>query len=96
MGFSADNTGPGHALQDGAALPALLGLPGQLAEVIFRGARLHVLASQDLAAQRSRRVAPRPVTDLLHLELLTGGAEAPRGAAGGPDLPRAREVDRQP
>jgi hypothetical protein len=77
MAVSRDKTRSDHALLDGAALAALLGMPGQLAEVSFRGARVRVIASQDLAAQQSRGAAPRPVTDLLHLELLTGGAEAP-------------------
>src|SRR5262245_43018200 len=77
MAFSTGKARPDHALQDRTALAALLGMPGQLAEVTFRGARVHVVASQDLAAQQSRGAAPRPVTDLLHLELLTGGAEAP-------------------
>ena len=56
---------------------ALLDMPGQPLTVTFRGDRVRVLAAQDLAGQQARRVTPRPVTDLLHLEFLTGAGEAP-------------------
>ena len=65
------------ALRRDAELPALLGMPGRLVTVIFRGTRVRVLADHDRAAQQARVAAPRPVTDLLHLELLTGAADAP-------------------
>lgn len=60
-----------------AALPGLVGIPGQLVTVTFRGTRVRVLAEHDRAAQRAREVAPRPVLDPLHLELASGPAEAP-------------------
>jgi hypothetical protein len=63
-------------LEDGALAP-LVGMPGHLVAVTFRGARVCVLAAHDRAAQHSRTVAPGPVTDPLHLELLSGAGEAP-------------------
>jgi hypothetical protein len=62
-----------------AELSALVGMAGRLVTVTFRGARVYVLAGHDRAAQRARDLAPRPITDLLHLELLSGVAEDPSG-----------------
>lgn len=56
---------------------ALTAMPGRLVTVTFRGSKVRVLADHDRAAQRARNVAPHPVTDAFHLELLTGTEEAP-------------------
>lgn len=59
-------------LPDEAALSALMRMPGRLVTVTFRGTRVRVLAAHDRAAQQAREIAPRPVIDPLHLELLSG------------------------
>jgi hypothetical protein len=60
-----------------AELSALIGAPGRLVTVTFRQASVIVLAGHDRAAQRARGPASAPVTDVLHLELLSGPGEAP-------------------
>lgn len=65
------------AMPQGGALSALLGMPGWLISVTFRGTRIRVLADHDRAGQQARTTAPWPVTDPLHLELLTGSADTP-------------------
>ena len=67
--------GPAGPADD--ALAALLGMPGRLVSVTFRGTRIRILADHDRAAQQARTAARRPVTDPFHLELLTGPADAP-------------------
>lgn len=67
----------GLALPDGSLLSELLGMPSELVTIGFRGARIQVLAAQDPAARVERTAAPGPVTDPLHLELLSGSGEAP-------------------
>ena len=67
----------GLALCDESLLPGLLGMPSELVTVSFRAARVHVLASLALDGEMVRVGAPAPVTDPLHLELLSGPGEAP-------------------
>jgi hypothetical protein len=69
--------GSGLALSDGSLLSELLGMPSELVTISFRGTWLQVLAAQDPAARVERPAAPGPVTDPLHLELLSGCGEAP-------------------
>jgi hypothetical protein len=64
------------AFSDGKLLSDLLSMPGRLVIVSFRGTRLRVLAADDVEGQRVRSAAVEPVTDPLHLELLTGTGEA--------------------
>jgi hypothetical protein len=64
------------AFPDGELLSGLLGMPGRLVIVSFRGTRLPVLAALDAEGQRAHCAVPEPVTDPLHLELLTGPGEA--------------------
>lgn len=67
----------GLALCDGSLLPGLLGVPSKFVTVSFRGTQVHVLASLALDGKTARLGAPAPVTDPLHLELLSGPGEAP-------------------
>jgi len=60
-----------------AELSALVGMTGRLVTVTFRDTRVCVLAGHDRVAQRTRDLARHPITDLLHLELLSGTAEDP-------------------
>jgi hypothetical protein len=64
-------------LSDAELLPGLLGMGRQVPIPDFRGARVRVLAELDRAGRRLRDEEPRPVTDPLRLELLTGSGEAP-------------------
>lgn len=65
------------ALSEAMALPDLLGMPNKLVMLSFRGTRIHVIAAENPDGQRARPAAAEPVTDPLHLELLTGSGEAP-------------------
>jgi hypothetical protein len=67
----------GLAFSDGSLLSELLGMPSKLVTTSFRGARIQVLAAQHPTGRVDRPVAPEPVTDPLHLELLSGSGEAP-------------------
>ena len=60
-----------------SALPALLDMPNNLVIVSFRGTKIRVIAGDNPAGQSSRPAATEPITDPLHLELLTGSGEAP-------------------
>lgn len=64
------------AVSDGKLLPGLLEMGRQVPIPEFRGVRMRVLAEHDLAGQRLRVGTPQPMTDPLHLELLTGSGEA--------------------
>jgi hypothetical protein len=66
----------GFALSDESQLPRLLGMPSELVTVTFRGISVQVLASQVSGAAKWRPGAPTPVTDPLHLELLSGYGQA--------------------
>jgi hypothetical protein len=57
-------------------MSALLGMPGELVTMAFRGSKITVLAAPDHAAQESRGPVG-PVTDPFSLELLSGDREAP-------------------
>jgi hypothetical protein len=74
---SGQKRGADPAMPAGDELSAVLAMPGRLVSVTFRGTRIHVLADHHRAAQQARTTAQGPVTDLLHLELLTGSADAP-------------------
>jgi hypothetical protein len=65
------------AFSDETALPGLLGMSGEVVNLSFRGAKIQVIASDYPAGQHARSTAPRPVTDPVHLELLSGCGEAP-------------------
>lgn len=58
-------------------LPELLGMSGISVVLTFRGTRILVIATDNLEGQRARSSAAEPVTDPLHLELLSGSGEAP-------------------
>lgn len=58
-------------------MPDLLGMSGMSVILRFRGTRILVIAADNLAGQRARSPAAEPVTDPLHLELLSGSGEAP-------------------
>lgn len=57
-------------------LPDLLGMSGISVILRFRGTRVQVIAADNLEGQRARSPAAEPVTDPLHLELLSGSGEA--------------------
>jgi hypothetical protein len=63
-------------LSDEKAVPDLLGMSGKVVILSFRGTRIRVIAAENPEGQRACS-APEPVTDPLHLELLTGPGEAP-------------------
>lgn len=67
----------GQALSNVSLLPELLGMPSELVKVAFRGTQVQLLAAPLLGSLTSRPSAPMPVTDPLHLELLSGSGEAP-------------------
>lgn len=73
MGDRYDTT----IVSDGSPSPisSLLGLPGRLVAVTYRGEQVALLAEIDHEATAER--PDGPLTDLLHLELLTGWDEAP-------------------
>lgn len=66
-----------QALYDGAVLSGILGMSGKVVVLGFRGARIRVLAAENPEGQRARPAKAEPVTDPLHLELLSGLGEAP-------------------
>jgi hypothetical protein len=59
------------------SLPGLLGMSGEVVILSFRGTKIQVIAADNPDGQRARLAAAEPVTDPLHLELLTGSGEAP-------------------
>lgn len=65
------------AFSDLVELPNVLGLSGKHVILNFRGARMHVIAAENLVDQQARSTAREPVTDPVQLEMLTGSAEAP-------------------
>jgi hypothetical protein len=65
------------ALCEEMTLAGLLGMPNKFVILSFRGTRIRVIAAENPAGQRARLAAAEPVTDPLHLELLTGSGEAP-------------------
>jgi hypothetical protein len=63
---------------DMTRLPGLLGMPGRVVKLSFRGVRIQVIATENPEGQRARpESAAEPVTDLLRLELLSASADAP-------------------
>lgn len=60
-------------------VPDLLGLPGQLVTVSFRGRRCTAVAEQQCADELSGRPAKfqGPITDVVSLELISGSGEQP-------------------
>ena len=52
-------------------------MPSELVITRFRRARIQVLAARAPGARADRLPAPAPVTDPVHLELLSGSGEAP-------------------
>jgi hypothetical protein len=52
-------------------------MSGKVVILRFRGAKIQVIAADNLEGQRARSAGAEPVTDPLHLELLTGSGEAP-------------------
>lgn len=52
-------------------------MPGKFVILSFRGTQIKVIAADNPAGQRARPAPSEPVTDPLHLELLTGSGEAP-------------------
>jgi hypothetical protein len=58
-------------------LRSLLNVSGKVVILSFRGTRIQVLAAENPDGQRARSMALDPVTDLVHLELLTGVGESP-------------------
>lgn len=52
-------------------------MPSELVTVVFRGTRVQVLAARVPGVVTERSFAPMPVTDPLHLELISGSSEAP-------------------
>jgi hypothetical protein len=52
-------------------------MPGKVVTLNFRGTRIIVIAAENPEGQRAGSAAAEPVTDLLHLELLSGSGEAP-------------------
>jgi hypothetical protein len=57
-------------------LPDLLGMPGKVVKLSFRGARIRVLAAENPMGLRARPAMTEPVTDPCQLELLSGPGEA--------------------
>ena len=63
-------------VSDLSALPGLLDMTGTHVILGFRGTRIQVIASDNQEGQLARLAAVDPVTDPLHLELLSGAGEA--------------------
>lgn len=64
-------------LYNGGVLSDLLGVSGKVVILRFRGARIRVFAAENPEGQHARSAVAEPVTDPLHLELLSGLGEAP-------------------